>query len=137
MSHNIAGIDVHKKLLVVVLADAAQPDVPLQARRFGTGAGELRHLSAWLSQYQVMEAVMESTAQYWKPVWMELEPNMKLHLAQAQSNKAPKGRKSDLADAKRRLRRFVAGGGADQVVFGHYGSGRGQRAAHTAQNGGR
>jgi transposase len=34
---------------------------------------------------------------------------MRLHLAQAQSNKAPKGRKSDMADAKRLLRRFVAG----------------------------
>jgi transposase len=52
---------------------------------------------------------MESTAQYWKPVWMELERHMRLHLAQAQSNKARQGRKSDLADAKRLLRRFVAG----------------------------
>ena len=109
MSHNIAGIDVHKKLLVVVIAEAAKPDVPLQSRRFGTGSKELHHLSAWLSQYGVREAVMESTAQYWKPVWMELESSMRLHLAQAQSNKAPKGRKSDLADAKRLVRRFAAG----------------------------
>ena len=109
MSHNIAGIDVHKKLLVVVIADSAKPDVPLQSRKFGTGAAELRHLSAWLSQYEVAEAVMESTAQYWRPVWMELEPHMRLHLAQAQSNRAPKGRKSDLADTKRLLRRFAAG----------------------------
>lgn len=109
MSHIVAGIDVHKKLLVVVIADAAKPDVTLQSRRFGTGSAELAHLSAWLSQYGVSEAVMESTAQYWKPVWMELEPHMALHLAQAQSNKAPKGRKSDLADTKRLLRRFAAG----------------------------
>ena len=68
MTHNIAGIDVHKKLLVVVIADAAEPDTPLQSRRFGTGSAELRHLSAWLTQYGVSEAVMESTAQYWKPV---------------------------------------------------------------------
>ena len=40
---------------------------------------------------------------------MELEPHMRLHLAQALSNKAPQGRKSDLADAKRMVRRFVAG----------------------------
>ena len=52
---------------------------------------------------------MESTAQYWKPVWLELEPYLKLHLAQAQSNRAPGGRKSDVADAKRLVRRFVAG----------------------------
>jgi transposase len=109
MSHNIAAIDVHKKLLVVVIANSGKPDVILQSRKFGTGAAELRHLLVWLSQYEVVEAVMESTAQYWKPVWMELEPHMRLHLAQAQSNKARKGRKSDLADAKRLLRRFVAG----------------------------
>jgi transposase len=109
MSHTIAGIDVHKKLLVVVIADAAKPDVALQSRRFGTGSAELHHLSVWLSQYGVVEAVMESTAQYWKPVWMELEPHLRLHLAQAHSNKAPKGRKSDLADAKRLVRRFAAG----------------------------
>jgi transposase len=40
---------------------------------------------------------------------MELEPHLRLHLAQAQSNKAPKGRKTDLADAKRLVRRFAAG----------------------------
>ena len=109
MSHNIAAIDVHKKLLVVVIANSAKAEVPLQSRKFGTGAAELGDLLGWLSQYEVAEAVMESTAQYWKPVWMELEPHMRLHLAQAQSNRARKGRKSDLADAKRLLRRFVAG----------------------------
>ena len=88
MSHNIAGIDIHKKLLVVVIVDAAEPDVPLQSRRFGTGTAELSHLLAWLMQYDVREAVMESTAQYWKPVWMELEPHLQLHLAQAQSNQS-------------------------------------------------
>lgn len=105
----IAGIDVHKKLLVVVVVDATRPDVALQTRKFGAGAGELAHLLAWLQHHGVVEAVMESTAQYWKPVWQELEPHMKLHLAQAQSNKAAKGRKSDLADVKRLVRRFVAG----------------------------
>src|SRR4030081_2949123 len=71
--------------------------------------GRVAPFSAWLVQYGVAEAVMESTAQYWKPVWMELEPHLRLDLAQAQSNKAPHGRKSDLADAKRLVRRFVGG----------------------------
>ena len=109
MSHTIAGIDVHKKLLVAVIADSAQPDVVLQSRRFGAGSAELNHLAAWLEQHGVVEVVMESTAQYWKPVWMALEPHLRLHLAQAQSNKAPQGRKSDTADAKRLVRRFAAG----------------------------
>ena len=109
MSYNVAAIDVHKKLLVVVIADAAEPEATLEVRRFGTGAAELRHLASWLGGFGVVEAVMESTAQYWKPVWMELEPHMRLHLAQAQSNRAPKGRKTDFGDAKRLLKRFVAG----------------------------
>ena len=53
---------------------------------------------------------MESTAQYGKPIWLDLEPHFgKLHLAQAYSNQAPKGRKHDFGDAKRLTRRLVAG----------------------------
>jgi transposase len=53
---------------------------------------------------------MESTAQYWKPVWMDLEAHFaKLHLAQAHSNRAPRGRKNDFGDAKRLARRLLAG----------------------------
>jgi len=48
---------------------------------------------------------MESTAQYWRSVWLELEPHMRLHLAQAFSNRAPGGRKHDFKDAERRVRR--------------------------------
>ena len=40
---------------------------------------------------------------------MELEPYMCLHLAQAFSNRAPKGRKNDFRDAERLRRRFLAG----------------------------
>src|SRR3990170_8995467 len=109
MSYKVSGIDVHKRVLVVVVADAAQEELQYECRRFGTTTSELRQLKTWLEQQGVTEVVMESTAQYWKPVWMELEPHMRLHLAQAQSNRAPRGRKSDLADAKRLLKRFVAG----------------------------
>jgi transposase len=52
---------------------------------------------------------MESTAQYWKPVWQQLEGQFELYLAQAHSNRAPRGRKRDFADAERLLRRHVAG----------------------------
>jgi transposase len=109
MSYTVAAIDVHKKLLVVVATDVSQPEWRLECRRFGAGAAELHNLRVWLCERGVAEAVMESTAQYWKPVWLELEPHLRLHLAQAQSNRAPKGRKSDFVDAKRLLRRFVAG----------------------------
>jgi len=54
--------------------------------------------------------VMESTAQYWRPVWQVLEPStLKLRLAQARSNRGPRGRKNDYGDALRLARRLLTG----------------------------
>ena len=108
MSHRIAGIDVHKKMLAVVVTDADGEELCFERRKFGTGAGELRVLEQWLAELEVQEAVMESTAQYWKPVWAVLEGHCHLELAQAQSNRGPKGRKSDFKDAERLVRRYLA-----------------------------
>src|SRR6266851_8202926 len=65
----------------------AHAGVEAGRRRFATMPGELRRLSTWLQEQGVEEAVMESTAQYWRSVWLELEPHMCLHLAQAFSNR--------------------------------------------------
>src|SRR5499433_1871409 len=108
MSYKIAGIDVHKKVLMVVLIDASAPDCQPERRRFATMPSDLRRLSSWLREQEVKEAVMESTAQYWRSVWLELEPYMRLHLAQAFSNRAPRGRKHDFKDAERLVRRLIA-----------------------------
>ncbi len=110
-AYHIAGIDVHKKMLAVVVTDAKARvgEFRFERRKFGAGAGDLRVLEAWLAERGVKEVVMESTAQYWKPVWQALEGRYRLELAQAQSNKAPKGRKRDFADAERLARRYVAG----------------------------
>ncbi len=45
---------------------------------------------------------MESTAQYWRPVWYGLEPHVRLHLTHPLKTRAPRGRKSDFRDAQRR-----------------------------------
>ena len=116
MSYTVAGIDIHKKVLMVVaatggdeVADPAGEALTFECRRFGAGAAERQHIVAWLRERNVREVVMESTAQYWKPVWLELEPHFEtLHLAQAHSNRAPKGRKHDFRDAKRLTRRLLA-----------------------------
>jgi hypothetical protein len=52
---------------------------------------------------------MESTAQYWRPVWMTLEEEFTLTLAQARSTRAPRGRKWDKADARRIAKRLLSG----------------------------
>jgi transposase len=108
MSYKTAGIDVHKKVLMVVVLDASTPEEKPERRRFATMPSELRRLSIWLREQGVEEGVMESTAQYWRSVWLELEPYMRWHLAQAFSNRAPRGRKHDFKDAERLVRRLIA-----------------------------
>jgi transposase len=109
-SYWVGSIDVHKSMLAVVAADVAgQGPLRLERRKFGTTANQVRELSAWLADRNVREVVMESTALYWRPVWQELEGQCRLFLAQAHSNRAPRGRKRDFADAERLLRRHLAG----------------------------
>jgi len=125
MPYRIAGIDVHKRMLAVVIADVAvEGECKFEYRRVGTSPSELRKLAEWLIEQEVEEVVMESTAQYWRPVWGELEetwmPRRRnredagpmsgmLHLAQAQSNRGAAGRKKDFPDAERLVKRYVAG----------------------------
>jgi transposase len=108
MPYKIAGIDVHKKVLMVVVIDASTPEEKPERRRFATMPSEMRQVSIWLREQGVEEAVMESTAQYWRSVWLKLEPYMRLHLAHAFSNRVPRGRKHNFKDAERLVRRLIA-----------------------------
>src|SRR5215471_2876910 len=129
MSYKVAGIDVHKKTLAVVVADVeVEGAYEFERRRCGSNPEHLRQLAEWLIDQQVEEIVMESTAQYWKPVWAALEQYWKpngqkpesagpksgtLHLAQALSNRGRRGRKRDFPDAERLVKRLVA----DELVL--------------------
>jgi len=124
MPYQIAGIDVHKKMLAVVVADVEVADeYRFERLKVGTSPAELRALADWLVEREVEEVVMESTAQYWRPVWETLERHWRpkrrtragatpvsgtLHLAHAQSNRGAGGRKKDFPDAERLVKRLVA-----------------------------
>ena len=124
MPYRIAGIDVHKRMLAIAVSDVEiDGEYAFERRQFGSNPAQLLLLADWLLAQQVEEVVMESTAQYWKPVWAALERYWKpvcqkrpdaratsgtLHLAQAQSSRARRGRKSDFADAERLVKRLVA-----------------------------
>src|SRR5258707_15558480 len=78
MSYRISGIDVHKKVLAVVVSDVeVDGEFRFERRMFGSNPEQLRMLAAWLLEQEVEEVVMESTAQYWKPVWGTLERDWK------------------------------------------------------------
>jgi transposase len=124
MPYKIAGIDVHKRMLAVVVSDVEiESEYQFDRRMFGSNPEQLRSLAAWLVEQEAEEVVMESTAQYWKPVWEALERYWKpirekregasrksgtLHLAHAQSNRGRRGRKKDFLDAERLVKRLVA-----------------------------
>ena len=111
-------------MLAVVVTDVAgEGEYQFERRKFGASPGELHVLAQWLAEQEVEEVVMESTAQYWKPVWGALERYWKparpqregagpmggtLHLCQAKSNRGPRGRKNDFADGERMIKRMVA-----------------------------
>jgi transposase len=105
----VAGLDVHKKTVVVVILQKGQPDQDHATGTFGTTQFGLKELAAFLRQHQVTQVAMESTAQYWRPVWMALEGEFQLTLAQARSTRARRGRKWDQADARRIAKRFLSG----------------------------
>src|SRR6266700_4074112 len=124
MSYRISGIDVHKKVLAVVVSDVeVDGEFRFERRMFGSNPEQLRTLAAWLVEQEAEEVVMESTAQYWKPVWEALERYWKpirekregarrksgtLQLGLAQSNRGRRGRKRDFPDAERLVKRLVA-----------------------------
>jgi transposase len=66
---------------------------------FGTMTSDLLALSDWLMGYGVTHVAMESTGEYWKPVFNILENNFEVLLVNAQHIKAVPGRKTDVKDS--------------------------------------
>jgi transposase len=96
-----AGLDVHKKTVVATVIIAQESGKPLKATKtFGTMTDDLLALSDWLMDHGVTHAAMESTGEYWKPVYNILEENFEVWLVNAQHIKAVPGRKTDVKDSE-------------------------------------
>jgi hypothetical protein len=92
MAYRIAGIDVHKKILAVVVCDIeVEDEYTFEPRKFSSSPEQLRSLATWLLEQEAVEVVMESTAQYWKPVWEALERYWKPLSEKARRGKAQIG----------------------------------------------
>lgn len=96
-----AGLDVHKKTVVAALiVPEPQGWLRKETRTFGTMTPDLLVLSDWLMEQGVSHVAMESTGEYWKPVFNILEHNFDVLLVNAQHVKAVPGRKTDIKDAE-------------------------------------
>jgi len=97
------GIDVHKKSIsVCVLPPVGSRGVPIKEEQFRTFTRDLKRLRTWLRNCKVTDIVMESTGQYWRPVWNILEEAKfnKMVLVNPLYVKAIAGRKTDRLDAQ-------------------------------------
>ncbi len=96
-----AGLDVHKKIVVACsLTQIAPGKLERSIRSFGTTTVELLALSDWLSSQKITQIAMESTGEYWKPIYNILESNLEVMVVNAQHLKNVPGRKTDVKDAE-------------------------------------
>jgi transposase len=97
---NCAGIDVHKKT-VVVCCRTTTPDgtVSKETRTFSTMTTELLLLSDWLTSKGISHVAMESTGELWKPLYNLLEGNFTILVVNAHHMHNVPGRKTDVKDA--------------------------------------
>jgi len=69
-----AGIDVGKKWIsVCVLTGPANGDAQAETRKFQTTNQCLERLAEWLVECGCTHVVMESTGEYWRPIYNVLE----------------------------------------------------------------
>lgn len=96
-----AGLDVHKRTVVVTIIILGPNGLLIKkTRSFETVTASLLELSDWLIEHSITHIAMESTGEYWKPIYNILEENFELLLVNAQHIKAVPGRKTDVRDSE-------------------------------------
>ena len=96
-----AGLDVHKKSVVACrMCLRGQNEVVSETRTFGTTTPDLLELSDWLAAWEVTHVAMESTGEYWKPIFNILEGHVTVFLVNAHHVKHVPARKTDVQDAE-------------------------------------
>jgi len=77
-----------------------QADGLMELKEFGTMTADLLALSDWLAEAGITHVAMESTGEYWKPLYSNLEGDMTVFLVNAAHVKQVPGRNTDKADAR-------------------------------------
>jgi transposase len=96
-----AGLDVHKKSVVAAVRLLnTDGSLTTQVRSFGTTTSALLDLLAWLLSLEITHVAMESTGEFWKPLFNLLEGHLTILLVNAAHIKHVPGRKTDIKDAE-------------------------------------
>jgi transposase len=96
MYERCAGLDVHKKTVTACRRNDKEQEV----KTFGTTTPDLLELVDWLLEWECTHVAMESTGDYWKPIYNLLEGSFQILLVNAKHVKHVPGRKTDIGDAQ-------------------------------------
>jgi transposase len=101
MHRVVAGLDVHKKTVVATRIQVNEEErLVWETKTFGTMTQDLLALLDWLAEWECTHVAMESTGDYWKPVFNVLEGTFEVYLVNAQHVKHVPGRKTDVTDSE-------------------------------------
>ncbi len=96
-----AALDVHKKTVVTCRSKPGSGGERLrELRTFGTMTADLLQLVDWLHEWGITQVAMESTGDYWKPIYNLLEGEFEVWLVNPKHVKHVPGRKTDAKDAE-------------------------------------
>lgn len=96
----VAGLDVHKKIIVACVLVEEEGKVKKEIRSFISNTEDLQQMKEWLKKHQVSHVAMESTGVYWKPVFHVVENDFMITLGNAHHIKNVPGRKTDIKDCE-------------------------------------
>jgi transposase len=97
----VAGLDVHKKTVTATrMRVTAEGRLEWETQTFGTTTPDLLQLHDWLLEWECSHVAIESTGEYWKPVYNVLEDTFAVLVVNAQHVQQVPGRKTDASDAE-------------------------------------
>ena len=97
----VAGLDVHKKTVVATrMRVTDEKRVEWETKTFETTTPDLLQLHDWLCEWELTHVAMESTGDYWKPVYNVLEETFEVLVVNARHVKHVPGRKTDVKDSE-------------------------------------
>ena len=100
VNRNCAGIDVHKKVIVVTIAKTNEHDITdYQTKSFTTFTDDLIKCREWLVSNNTLDVCMESTGKYWIPVFNILEEKCKCIITHPKYVRSIPGKKTDKKDS--------------------------------------
>ena len=100
VNRKCAGIDVHKKIIVVTIAKTNEQDITAyQTKSFNTFTEDLIRCRDWLVSNGTFDVCMESTGKYWIPVFNILEEKCKCIITHPKYVRSIPGKKTDKKDS--------------------------------------